>query len=158
MTASTIEMALGGYEPPNGTFSIGVVDHRGCGGSAVFPLDQAAVVFTDLDNTKARAKVPMDLAKAYYEQKKRLLNAAIEECAAVGGDALAQKLKETDYSLEDLRDETAVQIDGARPDPPSSTPTALSVPRALPMVNFCSAWKTNPGSRLAAATGTKSSI
>ena len=140
MTASTIEMALGGYEPPNGTFSIGVDDHRGCGGSAVFPLDQAAVVFTDLDNTKARAKVPMDLAKAYYEQKKRLLNAAIEECAAVGGDALAQKLKETDYSLEDLRDETAVQIDGARPDPPSSTPARMEGRNERPRDRESSWW------------------
>ena len=140
MTASTIEMALGGYEPPNGTFSLGVVDHRGCGGSAVFPLDQAAVVFTDLDNTKARAKVPMDLAKAYYEQKKRLLNAAIEECAAVGGDALAQKLKETDYSLEDLRDETAVQIDGARPDPPSSTPARMEGRNERPRDRESSWW------------------
>ena len=31
MTAPTIEMAMGGYEPPDGTFSVGVVDHRSCG-------------------------------------------------------------------------------------------------------------------------------
>ena len=85
------ESSSSGYEPPNGNFNIGVVDHRGCGDSAVFPRDQAAVVFADLDNTEARARVPMDIAKAHYEQKKRLLSAAIEECAADGGDALAQE-------------------------------------------------------------------
>ena len=51
MTASEIVKPLGGYEPSDDTFSVGVVDHRSCGGSAVFPLDQAAVLFADLRNT-----------------------------------------------------------------------------------------------------------
>ena len=51
MTAAELVKALGGYEPPDNTFGVGVVDHRGCGGSAVFPLDQAALLFADLRNT-----------------------------------------------------------------------------------------------------------
>ena len=38
MTAPTIETALGGYEPPDGAFGVGVVDHRGCGGWGVCPI------------------------------------------------------------------------------------------------------------------------
>ena len=73
MTASTIEIALGGYEPPDGTFSVGVVDHRGCGGSAVFPLDQAAVVFADLGNIsdyETLAQATYKLLRTYKKKRR----------------------------------------------------------------------------------------
>ncbi len=53
MTAAELVKPLGGYEPPDGTFSIGCVNHRGQGCTAVYPLEEAAPMFDQLKGIDA---------------------------------------------------------------------------------------------------------
>ena len=56
----------------------------GSGASPLFLVRDRADPLVVLTWATDHAMLTMDLAKAYYEQKKRLLNAAIEECGRPG--------------------------------------------------------------------------
>jgi len=74
MTASTIEMALGGYEPPDGAFSVGCVNHRGQGCTAVYPLEEAALMFDQLKGIDAnyltRAQATAKCLRKYFKRRR----------------------------------------------------------------------------------------
>ncbi len=74
ITAAEIVKALGGYEPPEGTFSVGCVNHRGQGCSAVFPLGEAAELFEELKGMEAdyalRIRATWKLLRKYIRRQR----------------------------------------------------------------------------------------
>jgi len=78
---TTHERPLGGYEPPDGTFSVGVVDHRGRGCIAVYPLEEATPLFEQVNGlpanyhtrAQATAKALRKYLKRHREQDAKAL-------------------------------------------------------------------------------------
>ena len=74
MTAAEIVKALGGYEPPAGTFSVGCVDHRGRGCTAVYPLEEATPIFDGLKGINAdyvlRTRATWKLLRKYLRRRR----------------------------------------------------------------------------------------